>query len=87
MSTIKECEFCLPVENDTRTYRKQTEIYDGIAEVLMCWSCGYIALFERQRIIELLGIWDCNNDRCDCDSINNCVYRQDLIALIKGENK
>lgn len=40
---------------------------------------------ERERIIELLDIWDCNNDRCDCDSINECVYRQQLIALIKGE--
>jgi hypothetical protein len=41
--------------------------------------------FEQERIIKLLGIWDCNNDRCDCDSINECVYRQELIALIKGE--
>ena len=40
---------------------------------------------EQERIIKLLGIWDCNNDRCDCDSINECVYRQKLIALIKGE--
>jgi hypothetical protein len=40
---------------------------------------------EQDRIIKLLGIWDCNNDRCDCDSINECIYRQDLIALIKGE--
>ena len=39
----------------------------------------------EERIIKLLGIWDCNNDRCDCDSINECVYRQELIALIKGE--
>ncbi len=42
---------------------------------------------ERERIIKLLEVWDCNNDRCDCDSINECVYRQQLIALIKGENK
>jgi len=40
---------------------------------------------EQHRIIKLLGLWDCNNDRCDCDSINECVYRQQLIALIKGE--
>ena len=45
------------------------------------------AAIERERIINLLDIWDCNNDRCDCDSINECVYRQQLIALIKGENK
>jgi len=42
---------------------------------------------EQERIIKLLDIWDCNNDRCDCESINECVYRQKLIALIKGENK
>lgn len=42
---------------------------------------------ERERIIKLLDIWDCNNDRCDCDSINDCFYRQQLIKLIKGENK
>lgn len=40
---------------------------------------------ERERVIELLSIWDCNNDRCDCDSINECAYRQELIAVIKGE--
>lgn len=45
------------------------------------------AAIERERIINLLDIWDCNNDRCDCDSINECVYRQQLIALIKKENK
>lgn len=58
----------------------------------------YIALYEariqlwdevvkrtEERIIKLLDIWDCNNDRCDCDSINECVYRQELIRLIKGE--
>jgi hypothetical protein len=44
-------------------------------------------IIERERIIKLLDIWDCNNDRCDCDSINQCIYRQQLIALIKGENK
>jgi hypothetical protein len=41
---------------------------------------------ERERIIKLLGVWDCNNDRCWCDSINECVYRQQLITLIKGKN-
>jgi hypothetical protein len=40
---------------------------------------------QNERIIKLLDIWDCNNDRCDCDSINECVYRQEFIALIKGE--
>ncbi len=40
---------------------------------------------ERERIVKLVNIWDCNNDRCDCDSIDDCVYRQHLIALIKGE--
>ncbi len=43
--------------------------------------------FEQERIIQLLGVWDCNNDRCDCDSINECVYRQQLIKLIKGETE
>lgn len=42
---------------------------------------------ERERIIKLLNIWDCNNDRCDCDSINECIYRQQFLALIKGETK
>ncbi len=42
---------------------------------------------ERERIIKLLNIWDCNNDRCDCDSIDDCVYRQQLIALIKERQK
>jgi hypothetical protein len=42
---------------------------------------------ERERIVKLVNIWDCNNDRCDCDSIDDCVYRQQLIALIKGEQK
>lgn len=76
MSIIKECEFCVPVENDTRTYRKQTEIYDGIAEVLMCWSCGNTALFERQRIIKLLEDYEWTE-----------IFIPTLIALIKGENE
>ena len=51
------------------------------------WDKGFVsgAKAERDRIIKLLDIWDCNNDRCDCDSIDECVYRQQFIALIKGE--
>jgi hypothetical protein len=50
----------------------------------VCPVCYGESLAE-ERIIKLLDIWDCNNDRCDCDSIDECVYRQKLIALIKGE--
>lgn len=55
MSIINECKYCLSEVNERRTYRKQTEIYDAIGiDVQMCWNCGEVALFERERIIELL---------------------------------
>ncbi len=52
MSTIAKCDYC---ELEGATYRRQTEIYDGILpDVMMCVSCGFPALFERNRIIELI---------------------------------
>lgn len=75
MSIISKCEYCLPEVNEKRTYRKQTEVYDSIGiDVAMCWNCGEAALFERNRIIKLLQTYDAE-------------LRDDLIALIKGEQK
>jgi hypothetical protein len=54
MSIISECEFCRIVSTTDRTYTKQTELYDGIADVMMCVRCGDAAEFEQKRIIKLL---------------------------------
>lgn len=52
MSIIAKCDYCVL---EGATYRRQTEIYDGILpDVMMCSNCGYAALFERERIIKLL---------------------------------
>ena len=77
--------------------KKDTHIYNIINNPSKeftepCECCG-VSEFQlgvkhaEERIINLLDIWDCNNDRCDCDSINECIYRQQLIALINGETK
>ncbi len=72
----------------TLTRHELDEVYDNLGEQITAalnemFEYGQEA--ERLRIIKLLDIWDCNNDRCDCESIDECVYRQELIALIKGE--
>ncbi len=83
MSIIAKCDYCVL---EGATYRRQTEIYDGILpDVMMCSNCGYAALFERERIIKLLFAWGIksreeNNWRDD-------VIALELIELIKGEQK
>ena len=43
---------------------------------------------ERERIIKLLKEWKCLEDFCSCWPDNDlCNNRDELIALIKGENK
>lgn len=72
----------------TLTRHELDEVYDNLGEqitVALHEMFEYGQEAERLRIIKLLDIWDCNNDRCDCESINECVYRQKLVALIKGE--
>lgn len=64
--------------------RKHEDAIESIFTCLDCLEEG-IRKAEQERIIKLLDIWDCNNDRCDCDSINECIYRQDLIKLINGK--
>lgn len=46
------------------------------------------AYWERERIIQMLGSLDCdvNGKEHDCNPLDNYTI-QDLIALIKGEQK
>lgn len=86
MSIIAKCDYCVL---EGATYRRQTEIYDGILpDVMMCSNCGYAALFERERIIKLLedsmAICDKNKEPEGCEA---CYGQRDAIALIKGEQK
>jgi len=80
MSRILECEFCGNVNNAHGV--RQAELYDGIAEVMMCWKCEPAARFERERIIKLLEGIETYPPDWDYDDQIGCV-----IALIKGENK
>ena len=84
MSIIAKCDYCVL---EGATYRRQTEIYDGILpDVMMCVNCGYAALFERERIIKLLEPYKgCHDEFCDyhCE----CTRSDFFIALIKGEQK
>ncbi len=74
MSIIAKCDYCVL---EGATYRRQTEIYDGILpDVMMCSNCGYAALFERERIIKLL--------ERDLDVLPEFAR---AIELIKGEQK
>lgn len=85
MGIISECEFCFKVSNSNRTYTKQTELYDGVLEVMMCQNCGYAAEFERERIIKLLA-----EMRDACLSVttqigdHNASTLENAIAVIKG---
>ena len=78
MSIISECEFCRIVSTTDRTYTKQTELYDGIADVMMCVRCGDAAEFEQKRIIKLL------EEQAEITGYVEIELSR-LIALIKGE--
>lgn len=80
MSIISECEFCRIVSTTDRTYTKQTELYDGITDVMMCVRCGDAAEFEQKRIIKLL------EEQAEITGYVE-IKLEILIALIKGENK
>jgi hypothetical protein len=91
VSIISECEFCRIVSTTDRTYTKQTELYDGIADVMMCVRCGDAAEFEQKRIIELLEpLGACEPSICGkgCRGEHRCIgwaYRH-AIRLIKGDD-
>lgn len=75
MSIIAKCDYCVL---EGATYRRQTEIYDGILpDVMMCSNCGYAALFERERIIKVV---------TDSQAINP-DQKYFLLKAIKGEQK
>ncbi len=87
MSIIAKCDYCVL---EGATYRRQTEIYDGILpDVMMCSNCGYAALFERERIIKIAKNRICFDylekpEYCDDPA---CYALADLIDKIKGEQK
>jgi hypothetical protein len=89
MSIIAKCDYCVL---EGATYRRQTEIYDGILpDVMMCSNCGYAALFERERIIKLLETkqgfcYESANRNRKCDH-EQCKWFPYIIALIKGEQE
>lgn len=46
--------------------------------------------YEQERIIKLLDKWACGSAKCSCQwkwNEGNCYTREELIELIKGENK
>jgi hypothetical protein len=80
MSIIAKCDYCVL---EGATYRRQTEIYDGILpDVMMCSNCGYAALFERERIIKLL-----HDNIGWCEALEYESFADQLEELIKGEQK
>jgi hypothetical protein len=80
VSRIAKCEFC-GNEGSPISGTRQAELYDGIAEVMMCWKCEPAAEFERKRIIKLL------KEATASDLITGQRWQDSVIDLIKGENK
>lgn len=98
MSRIGSCDYCKIQTKGWATGARQTELYDGIADVQMCWECGNAAKFERERIIKLLeddsiGYCSCKWEIDESDSgelLERHAFICDphrYIALIKGEQK